>query len=177
MRKLKLTELGRLDPEEYKSKVKQPVVVVLDNLRSAMNVGSFFRTADAFAIEKIYLCGISARPPHKEITKTAIGATETVEWEYVDSIEKLIPVLKEKYYHIYGVEQTTHSIALQDVTPQYPAVLVFGNEVNGLTEEILPLLDACIEIPQYGTKHSFNVAVCGGIVLWEYLKILRELKN
>ncbi len=174
MRKLKLTELGRLSPEEYRKEKKFPVVVVLDNLRSAMNVGSFFRTADALAISKMYLCGITAKPPHKEITKTAIGATETVDWQHFEDITTLIGELKAEGYKIFGVEQTTKSISLELFEVSEPLVLIFGNEVDGLSSSILNDLDGCIEIPQFGTKHSFNVAVCGGIVLWHSINHLRN---
>ena len=172
MRKLKLEELGRLSVEEYHMIPKTPVLVVLDNIRSAMNVGSVFRTADAFAIEKIVICGISATPPNREITKTAIGATESVSWEYIEDISEAIASLKSKGYTIAGIEQTDHSIKLGSVLPDAEKIaVVLGNEVDGISDEILYLLDYCIEIPQYGTKHSLNVSVCAGIVLWELTKM------
>lgn len=172
MRKLKLEELGRLSVEEYHKISKTPVVVVLDNIRSAMNVGSVFRTADAFAIEKIVICGISATPPNREITKTAIGATESVSWEYIEDISEAIASLKSKGYTIAGIEQTDNSIKLGSVLPDAEKIaVVLGNEVDGISDEILYLLDYCIEIPQYGTKHSLNVSVCAGIVLWELTKM------
>ena len=172
MRKLKLEELGRLSVEEYHKISKTPVVVVLDNIRSAMNVGSVFRTADAFAIEKIVICGISATPPNREITKTAIGATESVSWEYIEDISEAIALLKSKGYAIAGIEQTDYSIKLGSVLPDAEKIaVVLGNEVDGISEEILCQLDYCIEIPQYGTKHSLNVSVCAGIVLWELTKM------
>jgi len=173
MRKLKLTELGRLSPEEFKAKEKFPVVIVLDNLRSAMNVGSFFRTADALAIAKIYLCGITAKPPHKEITKTAIGATESVAWQHIEDIDALIDDLHKEGFLVVGVEQTTESEALGTFVQEKPIALVFGNEVDGLSDSILSKLDKSVEIQQYGTKHSFNVAVCGGIVLWHVVNQFR----
>ena len=170
MRKLKLEELGRIQVEDYKTLPKTPVHIVLDNIRSALNVGSAFRTADAFLIEKIHLCGITARPPHREITKTAIGATRSVDWAYVESTRSCLEELKSKRSKLIGVEQTDQSIMLQDYdwNPIQSSVLIFGNEVNGLSEDILDLLDDCIEIPQYGTKHSLNVSVSLGIVLWDF---------
>lgn len=173
MRKLKLDELGRVDIPTFKNIPKVPVIVVLDNIRSAMNVGSFLRTADAFKIRQVILSGITAKPPHKEILKTAIGASKSVNWTYVDSATSELAALKKKGFKIIGVEQTDQSIPLQDYRPisseQY--VLIFGNEVNGLDEAILPLLDTALEIPQFGTKHSLNVAVCGGIIIWHFARV------
>ncbi len=170
MRKLKLKELKRISVEEFKNKKKTSVVLVLDNIRSAMNVGSFFRTADAFAIEKIYLCGISATPPHREINKTAIGATDSVSWEYVKTTKDCLVDLRKQGYHISGIEQTDNSVMLQDYKPEKGKkyALVFGNEVNGISDDIMEDLDDAIEIPQFGTKHSFNVSVSGGIILWHF---------
>jgi len=168
MKKLRLEELNRYSLEEFKSLPKTPVVLVLDNIRSALNVGSVFRTADAFALAGIHLCGITAQPPHREILKTAIGATESVDWQYFPKTINSVNALKTRGFRIIGIEQTDESIPLQDfspITPQ-PLALVFGNEVGGLSDDVLPLLDACIEIPQYGTKHSLNVAVAVGIVTW-----------
>lgn len=175
MRKLKLEELGRDSIDQFKQREKIPVSIVLDNIRSAMNVGSFFRTADCFALSKIYLTGITAAPPHPEINKTAIGATLSVEWEYHKSIYDLVSVLK-KEASILGIEQTDQSIALEDYPHHFekPVVLIFGNEVEGITTDILPLLDKSIEIPQYGTKHSLNVAVCGGIILHTFHQEFRN---
>ncbi|HHH53534.1 MAG TPA: TrmH family RNA methyltransferase [Bacteroidetes bacterium] len=175
MRKLKLKELGRISIEEFKTGKKLNVVLVLDNIRSAMNVGSFFRTADAFAIEKIYICGISATPPHKEINKTAIGATDSVEWRYCKSTKECLEELKNEGYVLTGIEQTDQSVMLNEYTPEKNKkhALIFGNEVSGISDNILELLDRSLEIPQYGTKHSFNVAVSGGIVLWHYNLNLR----
>jgi tRNA G18 (ribose-2'-O)-methylase SpoU len=171
MKKLKLEELNRYSAEEFKAVPKAPVVVVLDNIRSALNIGSIFRTADAFALRGIHLCGISAQPPHREILKTAIGATETVDWHYFPKTTDSVQRLREEGYRIIGIEQTDASIPLQAFkSDEHPMALVFGNEVGGLSDDILPLLDACIEIPQYGTKHSLNVAVCAGIVIWELCK-------
>lgn len=174
MRKLKLQELGRVTPKEYKESRKMPVVVVLDSIRSAMNVGSVFRTSDAFAVEKIVLTGISATPPHREITKTAIGATQSVTWEYCESISEALQSLKELAYQIASIEQTDSSVMLN----QWPLqkgqrwAIVMGNEVDGVSDEALSLTDVAIEIPQFGTKHSLNVAVCTGVVLWELNKAL-----
>lgn len=172
MRKLKLEELGRISVEEFKEVDKIPVVVVLDNIRSMHNIGSVFRTSDAFRIEKIYLCGITAKPPHKEIRKTALGATESVNWEYVEDTIELISKLKKENYQLIAVEQTESSKSLIDfdfkLDEKY--AVIFGNEVDGVQQEVVNLSDNCIEIPQEGTKHSLNVSVCAGIVLWEFFK-------
>ena len=171
MRKLKLEELDRVSIDEYKSAAKIPVVAVLDNIRSAMNVGSVFRTADAFAIEKIIICGISATPPNREITKTAIGATESVVWEYIENVSDAVSSLKNDGYTIAGIEQTDASVLLTDYRFNTEKIaVVFGNEVDGVSDEVINELDVCIEIPQFGTKHSLNVSVCAGIVLWELAK-------
>ncbi len=167
VRKLFLDELGRPDVDRFSEIEKLPVVVLLDNIRSGMNVGSVFRTADALLVKSIYLSGISATPPHKEILKAAIGANETVHWKYFETSEEAVQKLKKQGYFCVGVEQTTASQDIRQFDFKYPLALVFGNEVNGVSDEILPLLDAFIEVPQYGTKHSFNVSVCAGIVLWE----------
>lgn len=175
MRKLKLEELGRLDQEAYQKKDKIPLVVVLDNIRSALNVGSVFRTGDAFAIEKIIICGISATPPNREITKTAIGATESVAWVYIEDIKKAVSQLKSEGYKIVGVEQTDQSVMLQQFQNDGSKLaVIFGNEVDGISDNVLDDLDLCLEIPQYGTKHSLNVSVCAGIVLWELAKGMRS---
>ena len=170
MKKLTLRELQRLSVEEYKKEEKFPVIFVLDNIRSGLNVGAAFRTCDAFGFEGLHLCGICARPPHKEVSKTAIGATQSVSWEYFESIEESIESLLEDGYEIIGVEQTDQSIALQnfevDLNKKY--ALVFGNEVNGVSDSILSKLHHSIEIPQFGTKHSFNVSVSMGIVGWHF---------
>lgn len=179
MRKLKLEELGRISVEEFKEAEKIPVLVVLDNIRSMYNIGSVFRTSDAFLVEKIYLCGITATPPHKEIRKTALGATESVEWQYVKDILELIPVLKSKDYKIISIEQTETSRPLSgfELNPNEKYALVFGNEVEGVQQDIVNQSDACVEIPQEGTKHSLNVSVCAGIVLWEFFKRLSTSLN
>ncbi|QTV06012.1 RNA methyltransferase [Faecalibacter bovis] len=170
MRKLKLDELGRVSAEEYKEIEKHPIVVVLDNVRSMHNVGAVFRTSDAFLIEKIYLCGITATPPHKEIHKTAIGAENSVDWEYVQDSNELVSKLKEDGYKIVTIEQTEGSVLLNefDVDPTQKYVIVMGNEVDGVQQTIIDQCDTCIEIPQSGTKHSLNVSVCTGIILWKW---------
>jgi len=167
-----MDELNRLSVEEFKNIKKTSIIVVLDNVRSLHNVGSFFRTGDAFQIEKIYLCGITGTPPNREIHKTALGATESIEWEYAKSALDFLPQLKTEGYSILSIEQTDKSVPLQeftiDKTGKY--VLVFGNEVYGVSEEVIQACDQAIEIPQFGTKHSFNVSVTGGIVLWEFFR-------
>ena len=166
MKKLKLDELNRHSISEYKSIEKIPVVVILDHVRSAHNVGAIFRTADAFLIKKIYLCGITAKPPHKEIHKSALGATESVEWEYRESIHKLVKELKTNYTLI-SIEQTEASKKLDEFHIKHSKnyALVFGNEVDGVSQEVINQSDECIEITQYGTKHSLNISVCAGIVM------------
>ncbi|MCK9447732.1 MAG: RNA methyltransferase [Bacteroidales bacterium] len=174
MKKLSLDELGRKSVEEYEQSEKYPIVLVLDNIRSLNNIGSFFRTADAFAVKAIYLCGITACPPHRDIHKTALGATETVQWKYVDKVADAIILLKEAGYEIVCIEQTDESYVLHDFIPSKKTALIFGNEVSGVSEEVLELADKAVEIPQEGTKHSLNVAVCGGIVVWHCYS---KLKN
>lgn len=172
MRKLKTEELGRKTVEEFHGAPKTPLIIVLDNIRSQHNIGSFFRTSDAFLAEEILLCGISATPPHREIHKTALGATEAVHWRYYKYTTDAIKYLKEKGYHIFAAEQTSSSIPLHKmpVNRDKRYALVFGNEVQGVQQVIVDLCDEAIEIPQEGTKHSFNVAVSGGIVLWEFYR-------
>jgi len=166
-RKLKLDELNRVSVEEFKSQKKLPIIVVLDNIRSLNNVGSFFRTSDAFNIEEVYLCGITAQPPHREIQKTALGATESVEWKYFETAEQALDKLKKKEFLIYAIEQTENSIYLQEFTYNFEKIaLVFGNEVDGVGQNIINLSKNSIEIPQFGTKHSFNVSISYGVVLW-----------
>ncbi len=178
MKKLSLEELNRDSIEEYKSKEKLPVIILLDNIRSAHNVGAVFRTCDAFAMDRIILAGITARPPHKEINKSAIGATESVDWEFYEDVHECVKQLKEDGHSIIGIEQTDASISLNKFTLadyKLPLVLVFGNEVEGLSESLIPYMDAAIEIDQFGTKHSLNVSVCAGVVLWEIQRQLRHL--
>ena len=166
MRKLSMDELNRPSPQDFAEQRKLSVVIVLDNIRSLNNIGSFFRTADAFKIESIYLCGITACPPHREIQKTALGATETVTWHHHESTETAIDVLKKEGFTIVAIEQTIQSIPLWDFQTTEKTALVFGNEVDGVSDEALEQCHLAVEIPQSGTKHSLNVAVCGGIVLW-----------
>ena len=171
MRKLKNSELGRISVENYKNSKKSPIVVVLDNVRSALNVGSSFRTSDAFRIEKIYLCGITATPPNKEIRKSALGATESVKWEKVEDTESTIKKLKSEGYHICAIEQTENSTMLDNfIPPEKPIAVVFGHEVNGVQQSVVDLCNQSIEIPQIGTKHSLNISVSVGIVIWDLYK-------
>jgi len=172
VRKLLTSELERPGVELAKQLPKAPIAVVLDNVRSALNVGSFFRTCDAFAIEVLVLCGITATPPHKEIQKTAIGATESVKWEYYPNTISALGQLKDRGYEIWGVEQTDESIELMemDLAENRAIALVFGNEVDGIDDEIIPYLDGALEIKQLGSKHSLNVAVCGGVVLHHFVR-------
>lgn len=175
MRKLSMHELGRLSPEEFQKVEKTPLVLVLDNVRSALNVGSAFRTADAFAIEKICLCGITAQPPHREILKTALGATETISWEYFPDAQSSVKSLHALGYQVLAVEQAEGSCFLQDfdVQPAMKYAVVFGNEVKGVSDEAMELVDGCLEIPQFGTKHSLNISVSIGIVLWHLFQKLK----
>jgi len=175
MRKLKITELNRISTEEFKEAKKLPLIVVLDNVRSQYNVGSVFRTSDAFRVEAIYLCGISATPPHQEIHKTALGAEDTVDWKYFKDTTIAINELKAEGYFIYSIEQVEGSVMLEnlqlDATKKYAVVL--GNEVKGVQQELVNLSDGCIEIPQYGTKHSLNVSTTAGIVIWDFFKQMK----
>ncbi len=169
MRKLKNSELGRISVEKFKQTKKTPLIVILDNVRSLHNIGAIFRTSDAFLIEKIYLCGITAIPPHKEIHKTALGATESVDWEYVEDTLALINRLKEEKVKILAIEQAENSTMLDTFIPieNQKYAVVFGNEVKGVQQEVVSASDICIEIPQLGTKHSLNIAVSCGVVLWD----------
>ncbi|RQP09089.1 MAG: TrmH family RNA methyltransferase [Chryseobacterium sp.] len=174
VKKLKLEELNRIDIETFKEVQKTPLVVMLDDVRSMHNVGAVFRTADAFLIEKIVLCGITPRPPHRDIHKAALGATESVDWEYAESSIEAVEKLKANGYKIVAVEQTTGSVEISDfrMDKDKKYALILGNEVEGVSEQLLPLCDAFIEIPQLGTKHSLNVSVCAGIAMWEFFKVL-----
>jgi 23S rRNA (guanosine2251-2'-O)-methyltransferase len=164
-------DLGRLSSDEFKATEKNKIILILDNIRSLNNVGSAFRTSDAFLIESIYLCGVTGTPPKPEIEKTALGATETVDWKYFKTTQEAIDDLKSKGYFIASIEQAKNSVMLnQFQKPNKPLALVFGNEVYGVEQEIINQSDACIEIPQFGTKHSFNVSVSMGIVIWEMLR-------
>lgn len=174
MRKLRTTELNRLSTEQFKNASKTPVVVVLDNVRSLLNVGSVFRTSDAFLFEKIYLCGVTPTP-NNEMNKTALGAIDSMEWEYRENTFEVIQRLKNQNYTVIGIEQTSNSVMLNNFTfTDNKYALVLGNEVKGVNEEILKLCDNIIEIPQQGTKHSLNVSVCGGIISWELFKKLKK---
>ncbi len=174
MRKLKLHELNRLTLNEFKESKKNKIIVILDNVRSLNNIGSIFRTSDALAIESIFLCGISATPPNNEIHKTALGAEESVDWRYFPNILEAINAARAKKYLIYSIEQTENSLSLLDFNPdpQTGYALIFGNEVKGVDQEAINISDGVIEIPQFGTKHSFNVSVTAGIILWEAVKKL-----
>lgn len=177
MRKLKNSELNRLSVDEFKDSSKTPIVVVLDNIRSLNNIGSVFRTSDAFLIEKIVLCGITAKPPHKDIHKTALGATDSVDWEYVENTVNAVTYLKEKGYTIASIEQTEKAVMLQDfkVEKNKKYAIIFGNEVKGVQQEVVNISDFSVEIPQFGTKHSFNISVSTGIVLWEVFRKIKQL--
>jgi 23S rRNA (guanosine2251-2'-O)-methyltransferase len=169
MRKLSNEELNRKSIDEFRASSKAPFILVLDNVRSLNNIGSIFRTADAFLVEAVYLCGITATPPHREIHKTALGATESVTWKYYASAAEAIVELKESGYVIISVEQADEAVQLDSFSTEagHRYALVFGHEIRGVSEEVVGMSDACVEIPQYGTKHSFNIAVSVGIVLWE----------
>ncbi len=173
-RKLKNSELNRISPSEYKEGAKTPLILILDNVRSLNNIGSVFRTADAFLIKKIYLCGITATPPHKDIQKTALGATDSVDWEYAESTLIVIEGLQKEGVVVAAIEQAENSVLLQDfeVERDTTYALVFGNEVKGVQQEIVSSSDVVIEIPQYGTKHSLNISVSAGVVVWDvYVKL------
>lgn len=170
MRKLKNEELNRVDVETFKGLEKVPIVIVLDNVRSMNNVGSAFRTSDAFLVDKIILCGITAQPPHRDINKTALGATESVTWEYFEETESAITYLKQQNYKIISIEQADESTMLQEFFPlaDEKYAFVFGNEVFGVKDEVIDMTDIVVEIPQYGTKHSLNISVSIGVILWDY---------
>ena len=175
MRKLENSELDRKSVDAFKNADKTPLIIILDDIRSLHNIGSVFRTADAFLIEKIYLCGITATPPHKEIQKTALGATETVAWEHSQSVTEVISKLKSEGTTVLAVEQVENAHLLDEfkVVINQKYALVFGNEVYGVSQEAVELCDGCIEIPQLGTKHSLNIAVSAGIVIWDLFKQLK----
>ena len=176
MRKLKNSELDRLSVDEYREIVKTPITVVLDNIRSCNNIGSVFRTSDALLIEKVILCGITATPPNKDIHKTALDAEKSVPWEYFEETEDAVLRLKEAGYIVFAVEQVENSISLPNFIPEkdQKLALVFGNEVKGVQQSVIDICDGAIEIPQYGTKHSFNISVSAGIVLWDLVYKLRK---
>ena len=178
MRKLRNDELNRLSVDEFKNAVKIPVILILDNVRSLNNVGSAFRTADAFLIERIYLCGITGKPPHREINKTALGATETVSWEYVENALQLVKNLKKEGYGILAVEQVDEATPLHKFHPEHRKLaLIFGNEIKGVGEALIRESDKILEIPQFGTKHSLNIAVSIGIVIWDLMGKLIPLNQ
>ena len=176
MRKLKNEELNRISKEEFKDRQKTPMALVLDNVRSMNNVGSIFRTADAFLLEGIYLCGITSQPPHREIEKTALGATSTVAWKYFKNVSEAIRELKRQDYLIVSVEQTDNNIPLNKFfpLPEKKYALIFGHEMKGISEEAIQMSDLALEVPQYGTKHSLNIAVCAGIVIWDIYSKLQK---
>lgn len=169
MRKLSNDELGRVEKHQFSTVKKMPIVIVLDNIRSHLNVGSVFRSCDAFPVEALFLCGITGTPPHRDIQKTALGATETVAWKHFAQIEDAIQELRANNYQIIAIEQAENSTSLQELSPLLcqPTALVFGNEVEGVQQSIVSISDYCVEIPQYGSKHSLNIAVSAGVVLWE----------
>ena len=169
MRKLKNSELARLSIAEFKQSKKTPLIIILDNIRSLNNIGSVFRTSDAFLIKKIYLCGITAQPPHKDIHKTALGSTETVAWEYVENTMDVIENLQNKGVKIAAIEQAENTTMLNNFTPKEDTTyaIVFGNEVKGVSQDVVSTSDVVLEIPQYGTKHSLNISVSAGVVIWD----------
>lgn len=175
MRKLKITELNRISTEEFRRVEKMPLVVVLDYVRSLYNVGSVFRSSDAFRVEAIYLCGITATPPNAEIHKTALGAEDTVNWQYFKSTQEAVLQLKTAGYEIWSVEQVEGSVMLQNFKPDKKKhyAIILGNEVKGVQQEVVDMCDGCIEIPQFGTKHSLNVSVTAGILIWEFARMLK----
>lgn len=172
-KKIANADLGRIDSETFKKSEKTPIIIVLDNVRSFNNVGSVFRSSDAFRIEAVYLCGITPQPPHRDIQKTALGATETVEWKYFEETVDAVKSLKENGWQIWAVEQVENSISLENTIPSPKTALIMGNEVEGVEQEVIDLCDGCIEIPQIGSKHSLNISVSTGVVLWEFFKKLR----
>ena len=177
MRKLRNEELKRKTIEEFKKAKKTPLIIVLDNVRSSYNVGSVFRTADSFLIEAIYLCGITVTPPHRDLRKTALGATDSVNWKYFNRTTEALEHLRENNYKTLAIEQAENSIALNEFIPEKGRkyAVIFGHEVKGIEQEVVNLCDSCIEIPQYGTKHSLNIAVSAGIVIWD-LRLKIEFK-
>ncbi|MEN3324756.1 RNA methyltransferase [Mariniflexile soesokkakense] len=177
MRKLKNNELDRLSVKDFKEVKKTPIIIVLDNIRSLNNIGSVFRTSDAFLIQKIYLCGITAKPPHKDIHKTALGSTETVDWEYVENTLELVEKLKAKKAKVCAIEQAENATMLDHFNPEANTTyaLIFGNEVKGVAQSVVNASDVILEIPQYGTKHSLNISVSCGVVVWDLFCKLKNL--
>ncbi len=178
MRKLKNNELDRLSVDDFKSVKKTPLIIVLDNIRSLNNIGSVFRTCDAFLIEKIYLCGITAIPPHKDIHKTALGSTETVTWEYAENTLDLVNKLKSENIKICSIEQAENATMLNDFAPKKNTTyaFIFGNEVKGVSQHVVSASDVVIEIPQFGTKHSLNISVSAGVVIWDVFSKLKSME-
>lgn len=171
MRKLSLDELGRMEPGQFKEAEKFPLVVIMDNIRSMHNIGSVFRTCDAFRAKEIILCGITASPPDREIAKTALGATETVTWRYEKDAGIMVSKLKDEGYKVLAIEQCDNSLQLENYEPEHEKLaIVFGNEIKGVQQSVIDLCDACLEIPQFGTKHSLNISVSAGIVIWDLFK-------
>ncbi|WP_410006955.1 TrmH family RNA methyltransferase [Aequorivita nionensis] len=168
-RKLKNSELDRINPEEYKASEKTPLIIILDNIRSLNNIGSVFRTADAFLVKKIYLCGITAKPPHKDIQKTALGATDSVDWEYAEDVMEVVSKLQNEGVFVASIEQAELAVNLNDfsVQKELTYAVIFGNEVKGVQQKVVTASDAVIEIPQFGTKHSLNISVSVGVVVWD----------
>jgi len=179
MRKLRNPELNRLTAEQYKAAAKTPLIVVLDNIRSCNNIGSVFRTSDALLIEKVYLCGITATPPNAEIHKTALDSEKSVDWEYVEKTEDVVLKLQAEGFKVYAIEQVENSILLPDFYPEKDekVAIIFGNEVKGVQQNVINICNGSIEIPQFGTKHSFNVSVSAGIVLWDLFQKLSQLRK
>lgn len=177
MRKLANDELNRLGVDDFKKVEKTPLILVLDNIRSLNNIGSVFRTADAFLIQKIYLCGITAKPPHKDIHKTALGATESVEWEYGEHTQDVVKRLKEDEVHVISMEQVEKAVQLNqfEIAPNTTYALIFGNEVKGVAQEVVSASDTVIEIPQFGTKHSLNISVSVGVAVWDFWTKLQNM--
>ena len=178
-RKLKNSELERKTVSEFKEAQKTPIIVILDNVRSLNNIGSIFRTSDAFLIKKIYLCGITATPPHKDIQKTALGATETVEWEYVEDALEIVDTLKSKEVKIFSVEQAENAVMLNNFLPEkgITYAFIFGNEVKGVQQKLVSISDSVLEIPQLGSKHSLNISVSAGVVLWDVFSKILDLRR
>ena len=175
-RKLKNSELNRINPEEYKASEKTPLIIILDNIRSLNNIGSVFRTADAFLIKKIYLCGITAKPPHKDIQKTALGAQDSVAWEYAENVMEVVSKLQNEGVFVASIEQAELAVNLNDfsVQKEMTYAVIFGNEVKGVQQKVVSASDAVIEIPQYGTKHSLNISVSVGVVVWDLFVKLKQ---
>ncbi len=183
MKKLTILEMGRMNADEFKSAVKMPLIIILDNVRSLNNIGSVFRTSDAFRVEAIYLCGISATPPSPEIHKTALGAEDSVDWKYFEDTHEAVRSLQQQGYQVMAIEQCQGSTMLNEWQPDFQSesitgyAIVMGNEVKGVQQTVVDMCDGCIEIPQYGTKHSLNVSVTTGLVIWDFFKAFDKHKS